>query len=327
VNPTLVLVGGGTGSFNVLMGLRDHPFDLCSIVTMMDSGGDSGVLRDAFGVLPPGDLRRCLVALSDESEVLRDLFSFRFDEPPLEGRNFGNLFFLALTKALGSEKEAVDAIGRILKIRGRVLPVTWDHSHLRARLSNGQVIDGEANIDARGVGTASPAEIAISAISLEPPAMANPEAAATIASCDYLVLAPGDLYTSTIPNLLVEGIPEAIQRSRAPFIYVVNLMTKHGETDRFPASRHVEEIARYAKRMPDAVLVHDDPVPADVQKLYESESSEPVEVDQDRLQAMGLRVWRRDILSSFPLVRHDPERTARALVDLFDELDAGSCGL
>ena len=147
----ITVIGGGAGSFNLLSGLRAQTdFALRSIVTMMDSGGDSGALRDAFGVLPPGDLRRCLVALSEESQILRDLFSFRFEEAPLEGRNFGNLFFLALTRSLGSEQQAVSALGRILKIRGDVIPVTWDHAQLVARTRDGGLLRGEAAIDGRG---------------------------------------------------------------------------------------------------------------------------------------------------------------------------------
>ena len=145
---TVTVIGGGTGSFNVLTGLRNHAhLAIRSVVTMMDSGGDSGRLRDEFGVLPPGDVRRCLVALSEESALLRNLFTFRFDEAPLSGRSFGNLFFLALTRTLGSEQHAVEAIGRILKIRGRVIPVTWDHAHLIAELEDGSQVEGEANLD------------------------------------------------------------------------------------------------------------------------------------------------------------------------------------
>ena len=152
---SLVVIGGGTGSFSVLSGLRNHAVDLSSIVTMMDSGGHSGVLRDAYGVLPPGDLRRCLIALSDESQILRDVFSFRFEEPPLAGHNLGNLFLLALTKATGSERRAIESISKMLNIKGRVIPVTWDHSHLNAELEDGEIIEGEGNIDV--LGNTSPA--------------------------------------------------------------------------------------------------------------------------------------------------------------------------
>lgn len=320
-----VVIGGGTGSFSLLSGLRHHSVELSSIVTMMDSGGNSGVLRDSYGVLPPGDLRRCLIALSDESQMLRDILSFRFEEPPLTGHNLGNLFFLALTRASGSERHAIESIGKMLKIKGRVIPVTWDHSHLNAEIEGGEIIKGEGNIDVRG--NENPAlpdrdlSLQIERVFLDPPAAANSDALEAIGRANVVILAPGDLYTSTLPNLLVGGVSEAIQKSEAPFIYVLNLMTKHGETDGYTASRHVEEIKRYAARIPDAVLIHDGSVPEDLLSRYNSEHAQPVEVDLDAVRALGVSViWRRDIMAADSIVRHDPARTAAALVELTDVL-------
>ena len=322
---SLVVIGGGTGSFSILSGLRNHPVELSSIVTMMDSGGDSGVLRDAYGVLPPGDLRRCLIALSDESEILRDVFSYRFEEPPLAGHNLGNLFFLALTKTSGSERKAIESIARILKIKGRVIPVTWNHSHLNAELDDGEIIEGEGNIDVRG--SANPAlpdhdtARKIKRVFLAPKATANPDALDAIARADILVIAPGDLFTSSIPNLLVDGISEAIQKAKAPMIYVVNLMTKHGETDDYSASRHIAEFERYAGRLPDAVLLHDGSVPKHLVNHYGTQLAKPVELDIHRIRDLGVEViWRKDIMAADSLVRHDPERTAAALINLSKEL-------
>ncbi len=322
---SLVVMGGGTGSFSILSGLRDHDLDLCSIVTMMDSGGHSGVLRDAYGVLPPGDLRRCLIALSDESQLLRDVFSFRFEDPPLAGHNLGNLFFLALTQSTGSERRAIQSISRMLNIKGRVVPVTWDHSHLNAELESGEIIEGEGNIDVRG--NANPAlperdmACAIRRVFLSPPATANPDALEEIANADIIVLAPGDLFTSTIPNLLVSGVAEAIQKARAPLVCILNLMTKHGETDGFSASRHIDEIANYAGRIPDSILVHDGSVPERMVTRYDSEHAQPVEFDFDRIRALGVSlIWRKNIMAADSLVRHDPARTATALIELADTL-------
>jgi uncharacterized cofD-like protein len=320
-----VVMGGGTGSFSLLSGLRHHAVDLSSIVTMMDSGGNSGVLRDSYGVLPPGDLRRCLIALSDESQMLRDILSYRFEEPPLTGHNLGNLFFLALSLQSGSEKLAIESIGKMLKIKGRVIPVTWDHSHLTAEIEGGEVIQGEGNIDVRGDENPAlpPRDLSrsIERVYLAPPASANPDAIEAIERAQVVILAPGDLYTSTLPNLLVGGIPEAIQKVEAPFIYVLNLMTKHGETDGYSASRHIEEIKRYAGRTPDAVLIHDGSVPDDLITRYDDEHAQPVEVDFDKMRALGVSVtWQRDIMSADSLVRHDPTRTAAALVELVDTL-------
>ena len=322
---TVSVIGGGTGSFHVLSGLRGCDVSVQSIVSMMDSGGDSGELRDAFGVLPPGDLRRCVVALSEESELLRDLFAFRFDEPPLRGRNFGNLFILALTRALGSEEQAIVAIAKILKIRGQVLPVTWDHVHLCAELVNGDILRGEASIDGRGhpglphrVGEPL---VPIRRVFLAPEATANPNALAAIARSDIIVYAPGDMFTSTIPNLLVKGVSTAIGESRAPLIYLVNLMTKHGETDGWTASRHVKEIAEYGGRVPDTLLIHEGDVPPELLDRYESESAGRVVVDVDQLRDLGVTTMRfANIMSTTSFVRHDPERTAKALMQLFEEL-------
>jgi uncharacterized cofD-like protein len=284
---------------------------------MMDSGGDSGRLRDEFGVLPPGDVRRCLVALSEESKLLRDLFSFRFLDAPLEGRSFGNLFFLALTKMLGSEKEAIEAISRILKIRGRVIAVTWDHAHLYAELADGMLVAGEANINV----PEHDASIPIRRVYLDPPARANPEAVGAILESDFVVFAPGDLYTSTVPNLLVKGIPEALRQTRAPIIYVLNLMTKYGETDDYTASQHVAQIVRYGGRVPDAVLVHQGPVPDELALKYEEEKARQVMIDTDDLYRLGVKLVKAGgVMSATSLVRHDPGRTARALLELFEEL-------
>ncbi len=311
----ITVIGGGAGSFNLLSGLRvQTDFALRSIVTMMDSGGDSGALRDAFGVLPPGDLRRCLVALSEESEILRDLFSFRFGEGPLAGRNFGNLFFLALTRSLGSEQQAVSALGRILKIRGEVIPVTWDHAQLVARTREGGLLRGEAEIDGRGK-RQGPRPPPIEAIWLEPSARANPAALAAICGCDALVLAPGDVFTSLVPNLLVEGVTDAIRASRGRLVFVVNLMTKSGETDDWGARRHVDELAERAGRTPDAVLVHAGDFPSARLVDYEREGAVPVADDLGAARDAPYRILRADLASAGALIHHDPDATARALAE------------
>jgi len=315
----VTVIGGGTGSFNVLSGLHSYEIlDINSIVTMMDSGGDSGRLRDEFGVLPPGDIRRCLVALSEESKLLRDLFSFRFREASLNGRSFGNLFFIALTRILGSEEEAIKAMGRILKTRGRVLPVTLDHASLHATLADGSSVTGEANIDLPQHDTSIP----IAQVYLAPKARANPEAIHAIATSEFIVLAPGNLFTSTIPNFLVQGIPEALQNAKAPLIGILNLMTVPGETAGYTASKHISEITRYAGRVPDAVLLHDGAVPPHLRRKYRSEEAAQVEIDLDELRRTGVKTIKRgDVMSAKSFVRHDADRTAAALMELFSELD------
>ncbi len=315
----MVVIGGGTGSYNVLAGLRR--FDrlrLVSIVTMTDSGGDSGRLRSEFKVLPPGDIRRCLVALSEDSSLLRELFNFRFDDDPLRGRQLGNLLVLALARILGSEREAINAIHRLLNIRGRVLPVSWDQVHLCAELADGQVIEEEADID---VPKHDPS-IPIRRVFLRPEATPNPEALAAIEDSDFIVLAPGDLYTSSLPNLLVQGVPEALRRSRAKLVYVVNLMTKRGETLGYPASRHVEELIRYGGRVPEAVLVHRGEMPVEMAQRYRAEEAHLVEIDEPQVHALGVPlVWSAPVISTASKARHDPVRTSLALVRLFAALD------
>jgi uncharacterized cofD-like protein len=314
----VTVLGGGTGSFTLLQGLRlCDDLEIRSVVTMMDSGGDSGRLRDEFGVLPPGDMRRCLVALSDESAIMRDLFSFRFSEPPLQGRSFGNLFLLALTRVLGSEQSALEAVGRMLKIRGRVIPVTWQHAQLFAELDDGNVVEGEANIDV----PKHDASIGIRRVYLEPRVEANPDALNAIETADFVVLAPGDLYTSTIANLLVGGVAAALARTRAPLVYILNLMTKYGETNGYSASRHVAQIAHYSGRVPDAVVVHSGSIPPHLVAKYREETAFHVEIDADHLMALGVRtIWSADVMSSTSLVRHDPRRTADVLLNLFRSL-------
>jgi uncharacterized cofD-like protein len=316
---TVVVIGGGTGSYNVLSGLRQsEQLKLVSIVTMTDSGGDSGRLRSEFKVLPPGDIRRCLVALSEDSSLLRELFNFRFDDDPLRGRQLGNLLVLALARILGSEREAINAIHRLLNIRGRVLPVSWDQVHLCAELADGQLIEEEAHID---VPKHDPS-IPIRRVFLKPEATPNPEALAAMADSDFIVLAPGDLYTSSLPNLLVRGVPESLRRSRAKLIYVLNLMTKRGETLGYPASRHVEEIIRYGGRIPDAVLVHRGDMPEAMAQRYLAEEARAVEIDDARLRALGVPlVWPAPVISTASKARHDPERTSLALLALFGALE------
>jgi len=310
----LTVLGGGTGSFTLLSGLREHPeMKLDSIVTMMDSGGDSGRLRDEHGILPPGDIRRCIVALSGQRPLLRELFNFRFNEASLNGRSFGNLFYLALTRILKDESKAIEAMAEILQISGRVIPVTLDHAHLVAELEDGSIIRGEGNIDTPKHDT----EIPIRRVFLDPAVRSNPDACHAILNSDMVVLAPGNLYTSTIPNLLVGGIPEAIQSTRAPLAYVVNLMTMPGETDNFCATDHVQVIARYAGRMPDVILVRSTKISPGLLRNYRREGSKPVKVDPDRLRSAGVGlVWSADIASETSLVRHDPARTAQALKEV-----------
>jgi len=236
----IVVIGGGTGTFAVLSALKQYPVDLTAVVSMADDGGSTGILRDQYGVLPPGDARRALVALSP-SPVLRDLFNYRFANGDLEGHSFGNLFLSALEKIHGNFALAVSEAGRVLNIKGTVLPVTLDNVRLVARLANGKLIRGETNIDI----SRERARAAISHLWLEPKAMLNPAASEALQKADLIIIGPGDLYTSIIPNLLVAGMSEDLRQSKAKKVYVCNVMTKYGETHGYKAEDFVCAIERY----------------------------------------------------------------------------------
>ncbi|MFH2063546.1 MAG: gluconeogenesis factor YvcK family protein [bacterium] len=230
---SLVTIGGGTGQFTLLSGLRRFPVRLSAIVSMADDGGSTGILRDELGVLPPGDVRQCLIALSDSSQILRELFGYRFESGNLTGHNFGNIFLSALEKITGSFEEAVRVAGIVLSISGEVIPVTTSNVTLVAGDLRGQSEIEHASLSGR------------KELSLDPEAHANPKAVAAIESADCIVIGPGNVYCSVIPNLLVRGISEAISRSQAAVVYNCNLMTQPGHTDGFGVADFVSELERY----------------------------------------------------------------------------------
>ncbi|MBU0625073.1 YvcK family protein [Patescibacteria group bacterium] len=232
----IVTIGGGTGQFMLLSGLKRFPVRLTAVVSMADDGGSTGMLRDELGVLPPGDIRQCLVALSESELVMRELFNYRFDKGKLEGHNFGNIFLSALEKITGSFEEAVRVAGLVLSTRGSVIPVTTTSISLVCG-SNGE-LRGEHIITENSL-------VDRSTLRLEPEAYANPKAVAAIESAECLIIGPGNLYCSIIPNLLVQGISEAISRSSATVVYNCNLMTKAGHTDSFGVVDFVREIEQY----------------------------------------------------------------------------------
>jgi uncharacterized cofD-like protein len=314
----VVVIGGGTGIYAVLTGLRHHTAHITAVVTMADSGGSSGRLRDEFGYLPPGDVRRCLVALAsdEDSLMLRQLFEYRFERGlGLNGHSFGNLFLTALTDILGSTDRAVEEAGYLLRIRGRVLPVTLTDATLCARLANGFVIEGETDIDIRKAHHGVP----ISGVYLKPSATANTPVLDAIADADLIVLGPGDLYTSVVPNLLVEGIPEAIRNSRAKRVYVCNVMTKHGETDGLAASDFINEVNRYLGgdgAIDCAVLNYHESLPRSLLVRYKEEKAEPVTIDLSRCYEAVPELAIRPLTATGALVRHDAGRLAQTLLEV-----------
>lgn len=308
-----VVIGGGTGSFTVLRGLKKYVSDLAAVVNMFDSGGSSGMLRDEFGILPPGDVRRCLLALADESSdnMLRQLFMYRFDKhSSLKGHSFGNLFLMALKDITGSDAEAVRQASKILRIKGRVLPVSFDNCQLCAELENGSVIKGEANINI----PAHDGKLKIAKVWLEPEAKANPDAIEAIEQADLVVIGPGDLYSSIIPNLLVKGIREALESTEARKVYVCNLMTKFGETTNFVASDFVREIIKYGGN-PDVVVCNSAEGKPELLQRYAAQHQFPVKIDGE-LKKLPVEIVKADVMSMPELIRHDSEKLAKLLSKL-----------
>ena len=308
----IVVIGGGTGNFVVLSGLKHHTPNLTAIVSMSDSGGSSGRLRDQLGQLPPGDVRQCLLGLSPDNpndSILRRLLDYRFDRGrDLRGHSFGNLMLAALTEITGSMALAIIEAGRMLQITGRVLPVTLTDTNLMARLVDGTVVSGEASIDVRSV---SPG-VHIDYVYLDPPAHVYPPVVEAILDADLVVMGPGDLYTSIIPNLMVEGVGDAIARTRAPVLYTSNIMTKPGESDGFKVSDFAREMKRYMgpNGRIDYLLVNDGPLPSEAVERYGSSNAYPVELDYEECAGMVGRIVCGSLVGPGPQIRHDSQALA-----------------
>lgn len=303
-------IGGGTGLFNLLIGLKKIPDTLLtSIVSMSDDGGSSGRLRESFGVLPPGDVRRSLVALSNAPEFMYDVMQYRFKKGgSLSGHNFGNLFLTVLAEVKGSMSEAVKGLGDILNIQGIVLPVTSKSSMLCAEFEDGTVIRGESNID---LGKNRNLEIPIKKIWHEPKVKCEIEVVAAIIFSDLIIIGPGDLYTSVITNLLVNNVPEAITKANSKKVYICNLMTKPGETSYFDASDHIKEIIKYLRDdLLDFTIISDTFLSKKAKGKYAKKGQFPVEIgDLNRLrQLTKSRIIITDVGHETDLVRHDSSK-------------------
>lgn len=309
----IVTIGGGTGLATMLRGLKKYTSNLSAVVTVSDDGGSSGRLQKELGVLPPGDIRNCLVALADDEALVTDLFRYRFTEGDgLTGHSFGNLFLAAMTGITGNFDDAIKVSSRVLNIKGRVLPATLAVAQLCARLEDGTVVEGESNISE----STSPIE----RVYLDPP-FAQPldEVIDAIREADAIVLGPGSLYTSIVPNLLVQRIANEIEAANAVKIYVCNVMTQPGETDRYTASRHVEALNGSAKaRVCDIVIVNDE-LPRKLRDRYAGERQLPVVVDKDRLDRLGVQTVRASVISETETVRHDPEKLAAVVIGVIDQ--------
>lgn len=306
----VVALGGGTGLPVVLRALKGRVGAITAIVTVTDDGGSSGRLRGEMGILPPGDIRNCLVALAETEPLMERLFQYRFTRGSLRGHAFGNLFIGALSDLLGDFEAAVEAASRVLRVHGRVLPSTLENVQLRAVLADGREIRGETAIGRAGA--------PVRRIDLEPRGCRPvPAALEALAAADLVVLGPGSLYTSVLPNLLVEGIAAAIRAAPALKVYVANIMTQPGETRGFTAADHLRAIHDHAGAgLVDWVLVNRGAVGAGRLGRYRALGAEPVAADVAALEALGVRVLERDLVSRDALVRHDPAALAEALLDL-----------
>lgn len=311
----IVMMGGGTGTYTVLSGLKEFTSNLTAIVTMADSGGSTGRLRDEQGVLPPGDIRRALVALSNSNEMTRKLFTYRFEgdrfgEGGVGGHTVGNLLIAALEKITGSFEEAVAEAGRMLDVAGQVVPVTTMDTHVVATLDDGTSIKGEGNL-----WQGPRKDFKIKGLKLEPAAKATEHAVRSLAEANLIVLGPGALFSSLIPLLLVEGIPEAIRDSKAKKVYVANLMTEYPVTDGYGLLDFVDCIERYLGRgvLDYVVFNNRQPSPA-MAKKYASERSYPVKVDAEKVAARSWMPIPADIGSAHDYWRHDSEKLAQLLL-------------
>jgi uncharacterized cofD-like protein len=307
--PRVVAIGGGNGLAALLRGLKSYTSNLTAVVTMADDGGSSGLLRRDMGMPPPGDLRNCLVALADDESLMSQLFQYRFpDVGGLQGHSFGNLFMAALAEVTGDFERAVQESTHVLKVRGRVLPSTLDDLVLHAQLEGGDQVSGESTITA--------AERLPRRVWLTPAAPRPlPQAIAAITKADLVVLGPGSLYTSVIPNLLIPEVRVAMKDTRAWVVYVCNVMTQSGETDGYTAGDHLDALYRHGLTgLVDVVLVNDAPVSADLAASYRRFGARPVVVDEVRLKEQGVKVVHAAMTAESSVVRHDPAGLTQALL-------------
>jgi uncharacterized cofD-like protein len=310
--PKIVVVGGGTGLSALLRGLKDYSSNITAIVTVADDGGSSGRLRREIGVLPPGDIRNCIAALADEEELLTELFQYRFEAGSgLIGHSFGNLFLTAMSEITGDLEQAVAASSKVLAISGKVLPSTLSDVSLWAEMEDGRLIEGESNIPQAGGRIKT-----IGCMPANPPAL--PAAVTAIREADYIIIGPGSLYTSIIPNLLVPEIRDAIAKADVPRIYVCNIMTQPGETEGFSVGDHIREIDRIGKeKLFDAVLVHRKPPSLVSLQRYALENSHPVYLDRQEIARLNRRIVMANVMEEDAIkghVRHSSSQLARVLL-------------
>lgn len=316
--PKIVVVGGGTGLSTMLRGLKYYTSNITAIVTVADDGGGSGDLREDLGMLPPGDIRNCILALADTEPLMEELLQYRFPDGRLKNQSFGNLFLAAMDGVSDNFEDAVQKMSSVLAVTGKVLPVTLDDMKLVAELENGNKIEGESLIPKESLKQNS----RIKRLMIEPKdARPLEDALKAIREADAIVLGPGSLYTSVIPNLLVKDIADTIKKSDAIKIYISNIMTQPGETHGFKASDHIKVLKKHAgKNIVDYVVANREGIPEDIKAKYLEDNSELVELDKKELKALGVEVVEASLVKiEKKYVKHDAEHLAEVLVDTIME--------
>jgi uncharacterized cofD-like protein len=316
MNKKIVVIGGGTGTFTVLSGLKKYPVDLSAVVSMADDGGSTGILRDELGVLPPGDIRQCLVALSTSDLLMRKLMNYRFSSGSLKGHTFGNILLSSLQKITKNFDEAIEKLSEILRLRGQVIPATLNKVRLVAFLANGTLLRGQSLIYRSNLEK-------LKKIILDPRATANPKALRAIRESDLIVIGPGDLYSSLIPNFLISGISRTIVRSPAKKVYICNLMNREGQTDHFTAYDYARKIEKYLGGKLDYVIYNNEHPSAKLLRKYMREGEHLVpSVHIENKRFIGDNLIGRQFLKTQKgdsirrnLIRHNPDRLANLIVE------------
>lgn len=307
----IVIIGGGTGLSTLLRGLKKYPVDLTAIVTVADDGGSSGRLRDDFAIPPPGDVRNVIAALSEVEPLVEEMFQYRFKgKEELGGHSLGNLMLTALTEITGDFSHAIREMSRVLNVHGKVLPAANQRITLLAELVDGTIVKGESKIPTFNT--------RIKRVYLSPPDVSPlQEAVNAIEHADIIIIGPGSLYTSILPNLLVEGIKKALLEAKGHKIYICNLMTQAGETSNYTAADHVQALYDHVgEKFIHTILINKEEVPKAIREAYIKEAAEPVQFDVERLESMGLEVVKKEIANIHDgVVRHDTNRVAAWLVE------------
>ncbi len=307
--PRIVVIGGGTGLSMLLRGIKDYTSNITAIVSVADDGGSSGRLRGDLGILPPGDIRNCIVALADKESLMEALLQYRFTTGELKGHNLGNFLLAALNEVAGGFHQAVQGMSRVLAIRGQVLPATLEDVKLGAEYSDGAVVWGESSIPKYGR--------RISRVFLDPAdCYPLPEALKAIQEADAVILGPGSLYTSVIPNLMVQGMADALARTQAIKIYVCNIMTQSGETDGYTASEHLGAIVSHAGKIVDYMVVNTEEIPSSLKIRYSKEGAIRVRLDAREIEKLGAKAVTGEFLAGGDMARHNPKKLAETIINL-----------